>query len=284
MVMLTTQRLSIKMSTVTVIIPVRNEAKNLEKCIRAVESLGKVLVVDSSSTDQTCEIGRRLGAEVIDFEWNGKFPKKRNWVLRNYEFDSEWVLFLDADEFVSQEFVGEVQKKISNTANVGFWLNFENHFMGKSLRWGDRMRKLALFRPEAGEYERIEEDCWSTLDMEVHEHPLLDGSLGEIKATIEHRDYRGLHHYLSKHNDYGNWEAERYLKLRSNGISTTQLTKRQVWKYTHLSKWWFAPAYGVSIYLFKQGFRDGFAGLCFSIMKTFYFFQIRLKIKERQSR
>lgn len=269
----------------TIVFPVKNEATNLQSAIPAVSRLGNVLVVDSHSADNTIEVAEGLGADVLAFQWNGQFPKKRNWVLRNYTFKTEWVLFLDADEIVSPQFCEEVREKIQNTPHNGFWLNFENHFMGKVLRHGDRMRKLALFRFGAGEYERIEEDSWSHLDMEVHEHPVIEGSVGEIKALIVHKDYRGIKHWIDKHNSYSDWEANRWACLNNQGAPAWEkLNARQQKKYRHLSKWWFAPAYFVASYVLKKGFLDGKAGLHFALLKAFYFFQIRLKIQELKRR
>lgn len=269
------------MSEVTVVIPVKNEAKNLKRCIDVVRSLGPVLVVDSKSTDGTSDIAEQCAAEVLDFAWDGRFPKKRNWTLRNYQFKTEWVLFLDADEFVSEAFISEVQTAIKNTDKVGFWLNFKNHFLGQKLKGGDPFKKLALFRLGAGEYETIEEDSWSHLDMEVHEHPVLEGTIGEIKSPIEHNDFRGLKHYIAKHNEYSSWEAKRYLRLmKQQGEEWDALTGRQKKKYRNLAKWWFAPAYFLVSYFFKKGFLDGAVGFHFALMKAIYFYQIRLKIRE----
>ena len=275
------------MSSITVVLPVKNEAKNLLRCIEAAVSIGPIVVVDSGSTDETQEVARAAGAEVLNFEWNGQFPKKRNWTLRNYNFNTEWVLFLDADEFVSSDFIEEVKAAIKSTEHAGFWLNFSNYFMGKQLKGGDVFRKLALFRIDAGEYEKIEEDNWSHLDMEVHEHPVLDGSIGRISASIEHNDFRGLKHYIAKHNEYSSWEAARYFRLReNNGVRSDSaewqgLTDRQKKKYRNLAKWWFAPAYFVVSYFLKKGFLDGAVGLHFSLLKAIYFYQIRLKIREQ---
>ena len=276
------------MSEITVVIPAKNEAENLASCIASVTALGPTVVVDSGSMDDTKTIAKAAGAGILDFEWNGQFPKKRNWTLRRYDFKTKWVLFLDADEFVSSEFIEEVQAAIHNTHHVGFWLNFENHFLGKKLRGGDPLRKLALFRVGAGEYEKIEEDNWSHLDMEVHEHPVLEGTVGEIKTPIEHNDFRGLKHYIAKHNEYSSWEAARYLRLHTNNglrrkISCEDwknLTDRQKRKYRNLAKWWFAPAYFIVSYFFKKGFLDGVVGFHFSLHKAIYFYQIRLKILE----
>jgi glycosyltransferase involved in cell wall biosynthesis len=274
------------MSNITVVIPVKNEGKNLAACIEAVLAIGPIVVVDSMSSDDTREVAIAAGAEVLSFEWDGRFPKKRNWTLRNYDFKTEWVLFLDADEFVSPEFIQEMQAAITDTQHVGFWLNFENHFMGKKLKGGDPFRKLALFRVAAGEYEKIDEDNWSHLDMEVHEHPVLNGSIGEIYAPIAHNDFRGLRHYIAKHNEYSSWEAMRYIRLVGRGdcpLSTAEwenLTDRQKKKYGNLAKWWFAPAYFIVSYILKRGFIDGAFGFHFSLLKAVYFHQIRLKILE----
>ena len=65
---------------------------------------------------------------------------------------------------------------------------------------------MALCRVGAGEYERTDDDLWSGLDMEVHESPVIAGSVGNIGAVVEHRDDRGLAHWLAKHNRYSTWE------------------------------------------------------------------------------
>jgi len=271
-----------KKNDITIAIPVKDEAKNLLHCLNAMTFSDYIVVIDSNSKDGTREIAESKGIDLVDFNWDGKFPKKRNWILRNYSFTTEWVLFLDADEFVTEEFISEVRLALKNTSHVGFWLNYENHFMGKKLRGGDPQRKLALFRVGAGEYEKIEEDHWSHLDMEVHEHPVLEGSVGEIKTPIEHNDFRGLEHYIEKHNAYSSWEAHRYHRLHQHPGSQEWegLTDRQKKKYRNLGKWWFAPAYFFATFIFKKGFLDGATGFHFALMKAIYFYQIRLKIKE----
>ena len=108
------------------------------------------------------------------------------------EIKTDWVLFLDADELINDAFCEEVKKAVTSGNHVGYWLNFHNWFQGKFLRHGDPFSKLALFdRPDAGRYERIDDEQWSGLDMEIHEHPVLDGSVGAISAPIDHNDRRG---------------------------------------------------------------------------------------------
>src|SRR5690606_22301113 len=136
-----------------------------------------------------------------------------------------------------------------------YWLNYRNHFMGQVLRHGVRQKKLALFRVAAGAYERIEEENWSGLDMEVHEHPVLNGPVGEIGAPIEHLDFRGMHHFVERHNAYATWEARRFLALRAAGdAARAMMTRRQRGKYRYLDRAWFAPAYFVMTYVVRFGF------------------------------
>ena len=94
----------------TIVIPVKNEAANLPACLNAI-GVGfarRVVVVDSASTDDSLRIAREGGAECVSFAWDGRFPKKRNWFLRNHKPDTTWVLFLDADECLTPEFKGEL--------------------------------------------------------------------------------------------------------------------------------------------------------------------------------
>lgn len=267
---------------VSVCIPVLNEAKNLPDCLDSLsDSFAEVIVVDSGSKDQTREIVRSRGMLILNFNWNGEFPKKRNWALRNHPFKSEWVLFLDADERITPEFIAELWSVIPTTQHAGFWLSFNNWFMGRKLAYGDRFRKLALIRLGLGEYEKLPENAWSRLDMEVHEHPVINGSIGEITARLEHYDYRGVGHYISKHNEYSNWEARRYDWLKNGAnLEWEKLNDRQRFKYQHLSCWWFASFYFFMSYVIKLGFLDGRTGWWFALFKLRYFSDIRLKIKE----
>lgn len=270
-------------ANITIVIPVRNEARNIEGCLAAAGAFDRIVVVDSGSTDITRELAEKHGATVLDFEWNGRFPKKRNWVLRNYKFDTDWVLFIDADEYLTPEFSGELSRILPTTTHAGFWVTYENYFLGTQMRHGDKMRKLCLFRVGAGEYERIEENRWSRLDMEIHEHPIIAGSIGEISAPLVHADKRDFASHIAKHNEYSSWETHRYFELRNGGAEVWErLTDRQKKKYRNLDKWWLAPAYFITAYLLRRGFLDGSAGFRFALFKFFYFWQIRVKIQERR--
>jgi len=268
--------------SVTVVVPVKNEAANLSECLAALDGFAEIVVVDSTSTDETVDIAKEGGATVLNFRWVGGFPKKRNWVLKTFAFKTEWVLFLDADERLTPAFKAAVTSVVGQTEHVGFWLRYRNHFMGRVLHHGVLQRKLALFRVGSGYYERIDDPGWSSFDMEVHEHPVLNGRVGEIAEPIEHKDFRGLHHFIGRHNDYSSWEAHRYIALLKDSVAWDRLTPRQKLKYRNLRRWWYAPAYFLATYFWKGGFLDGGPGFCHAVSKFAYFFQIRGKILEAE--
>jgi glycosyltransferase involved in cell wall biosynthesis len=262
---------------ITVIVSVKNEAFNLPFCLEKLKWFDQIIVVDSGSTDNTIAIATTLGAEVLQFIWNGKFPKKRNWAIQNAKINHEWVLFLDADEFVTDEFVDEVAIKIKDTDYNGYTIQFENYFMGKKLRYGYGFSKSALFKKSKGVYEKIEEDLWSHLDMEVHEHPIIEGKIGLINAKVVHKDFKTLDHYIAKHNAYSSWEAQRYLQLKKSKNSA--LSFNQKIKYGLLTTGLLPLIYFLGAYFLKFGFLDGKEGFYLARFKSHYFFQIQTKVE-----
>jgi len=268
---------------VTVAVPVKNEEANLAACLKCLGRFADVVVIDSGSTDRTREIAQEFGARIADFKWDGKFPKKRNWFLMNQPPSQPWVFFLDADEFVDDAFCDAVEKAVQDDSKDGYWIKYTNYFLGKPLHHGLVQRKLALFRVGKALYEKIEEDNWSNLDMEIHEHPIVEGAVGEIAAPIDHRDYKGLDRFLKKHVDYALWEARRYAKLQSTPDGHEHFTSRQRFKYRHIVKPWYPLFYFVFTYFVKLGFLDGGAGYQYAAYKAWYFRTIRLLIKEQTS-
>ena len=213
--------LNLKKIPVTVILPVKNDAKALPQALEKLGRFQKVVVVDSDSKDGTDEVAAAYGAEYVIFRWNGQPPKKRSWYLDNHDIETDWVLFLDADEIVSDAFCDEVENSIAKHDHVGFWMTFHNWFMGKWLRHGDPFSKLALFKHAYGRYERVADDGWTNIDVEVHEHPVLDGTLGESIHRLPTMNVvawipTGKHNEYSTRKPIDTWHWA--LKVRANGI------------------------------------------------------------------
>ncbi|MEO6721634.1 MAG: glycosyltransferase family 2 protein [Ferruginibacter sp.] len=269
----------------TIALPVRNEERNLPGCLEAIgkDFASRIVIIDSGSTDNTKKIAEDYGADFINFKWDGKFPKKRNWFLRNHNINTKWILFLDADEYLTESFKTEMRECIGRDDKVGYWLSYTIYFLGKQLKGGYPLRKLALFKVGAGEYERIDEDQWSNLDMEVHEHPVLTGEVGVIKSKIDHQDFRGVSHYVIKHNEYASWEAGRFLKTANvPGISASWTWKQRL-KYRLMRSIFIGPAYFCGSFFLLGGFRDGARGWAFAVLKMSYFTQVYCKIRESRT-
>src|ERR1700758_4758198 len=93
---------------VTVIIPVRNEAHNLPRCLESLKSVGEVYVIDSESTDDTGVVARSYGAKVVQFHYAGGWPKKRQWAMDTLSLRHDWILLIDADEALTPELEREI--------------------------------------------------------------------------------------------------------------------------------------------------------------------------------
>ena len=269
----------------TIAIPVLNEERNLPGCLAAIGTglASKIVLLDSGSTDSTRSIAEKFGAHVVDFKWDGKFPKKRNWFLRNYQLTTKWILFIDADEYLTENFKNEMRECLDRDDKVGYWLSYTVYFLGEQLKGGYPLRKLALFRVGAGEYERIDEDQWSKLDMEVHEHPILQGETGVIKSKIDHQDFRGVSHYVIKHNEYASWEAGRFIKMADDPNIISKWTWKQRLKYRLMKSVLIGPAYFCGSFFLLGGFRDGARGWAFAVLKMSYFTQVYCKIRESKN-
>src|SRR5882724_9281279 len=97
---------------VSVIVPVRNEAHNLPRCLESLRGAGEIYVVDSQSSDETAEIARSFGAKVVQFHYQGGWPKKRQWAIDTLPLAYDWIFLLDADEALTPELADEIRDAI----------------------------------------------------------------------------------------------------------------------------------------------------------------------------
>src|SRR6516165_10847479 len=88
---------------VSILIPIKDEAANLPRCLGSVKWADEIFVVDSQSSDGSIEMAEERGAKVVQFHFNGTWPKKKNWALEHLPFENEWIFILDADEVLPPE-------------------------------------------------------------------------------------------------------------------------------------------------------------------------------------
>ena len=273
---------------VSVIVPVRNEAHNLPRCLKSLRDLGEVYVIDSNSSDATVEIARSFGATVVQFNYRGGWPKKRQWAIETLPLAFDWVLLVDADEALSPELANEIKDAIQNVDFDGYYVELQMHFLGRRLRYsGAKFYKLSLFRRLKGRYEcRLEDQDSSMCDMEVHEHVVVEGKTAKLKQPLIHYNAESLSRYIRKHDEYSNWEARVSLAWDSTvqelppSLFGTQAQRRRWLR----SKLFGLPGSPLLFFLYKYfarfGFLDGVPGLIYCGMQGIQFFHIKAKIYE----
>ncbi len=279
---------------VSVLIPAKNEEANLPACLESVARADEVFVVDSKSSDRSVEIAESLGANVVQFHFNGGWPKKKNWSLENLPFRNEWVLIVDCDERITPELWDEIADAIQNPDYDGYYLNRRVYFLGKWIRYGGKYPdwNLRLFKHKKGRYENLNtEEVPNTGDNEVHEHVILKGSVGYLKNDMEHRDFKDIYHWLERHNRYSNWEARVYLNMLTgkddSGTIGANLFGTPVQRTRFLRRVWvwlpFKPTLRfILFYFIRLGFLDGKAGYVYGRLLSQYEYQIGVKLYELQ--
>jgi len=276
---------------VSVIIPVRNEAKNLPRCLEALGDAGEVIVVDSQSTDATVEIAREFGAQVVQFHYQGGWPKKRQWAMETLPLAYDWILLLDADEVVTPELAVEIRRRIQNTEVTGYYVALRMYFLGRVLRHGDAsFWKLSLFRRGKGKYEcRLKDQDASMADMEVHEHVYVEGKTVRLECPLIHHNIESLSRYIRKHDEYSNWEARVLSQEGAGNEIVPSFFGTQAQRRRWLKQRLFAiPGSPVLLflyrYLFRLGFLDGVSGLIYCGFQAVQMFHTKSKIYELRSK
>ena len=277
---------------VSVLIPAKNEESNLPACLESVARADEVFVVDSQSSDRSIEISTNYGANVVQFYFNGRWPKKKNWSLDNLPFRNEWVLIVDCDERITPELWDEIATVIQDPNYNGYYLNRRVFFLGQWIRYGGKYPdwNLRLFKHKSGRYENLNtEDIPNTGDNEVHEHVILDGKVGYLKNDMLHIDFRDIYHWLERHNRYSNWEARVYYNILTgndeSGTIGAHLFGDAVQRKRFLKKIWvklpFKPLLRfILFYFIRLGFLDGKAGYIYGRLLSQYEYQIGVKLYE----
>jgi glycosyltransferase involved in cell wall biosynthesis len=276
---------------VSVIIAARNEAKNLPRCLKALREFGEVYVIDSQSTDDTVEIARSLGAQVVQFHYAGGWPKKRQWALNTLPLAHDWVLLLDADEVLTPELTEEIRSAILNPAIDGYSILLRIWFLGRTLRHGGvGLWKLALFRRSKGRFEcRLKDQDTSMADMEVHEHVVVEGATERLRNTLIHHNVESLSRYIEKHDQYSNWESHVLLQCGDDKDLPPSLLGTQAQRRRWLKRKLFAvPGSPVLLFLYRYvlwcGFLDGMPGLIYCGFQAVQMFHTKAKIYELKSK
>ncbi len=260
---------------VSIVVPIKDEAANLPRCLGSAQWANEIFVVDSQSTDGSIQIAEKHGAKVVQFHFNGTWPKKKNWALENLPLRNEWIFILDADEVLPPEAGEEFALAIANAGEIaGYWINRRFMFLGRWLRHAYYPNwNLRLFRHQLGRFEQITAAPTDSGDNEVHEHVIVHGPTARLRCEIEHYAFPSVEVFLEKHNRYSNWEARVAIEgeLRA-GVAHEQVELKRALK-NFARRLPFRPLLRfLYIYVWQKGFLDGREGYYFARLHAFYEF------------
>ena len=272
---------------VSILIPIRNEAGNLPRCLASVAWAGEIIVVDSQSTDGSQKIADDLGARVVQFAFSGIWPKKKNWALENLPFKHAWVFILDADEVLPPSAAEEFRRIVTapEPALAGYWINRRFRFMGRWLRHAYYPNwNLRLFQHRLGRYEKLTDTDTQSGDNEVHEHVVVQGATGHLACEMDHYAFPSVEVFVEKHNRYSNWEArvalDRHLSGSGGTLQKGSVSLRRALKQLSHR----LPCRGLLrflfVYVWQRGFLDGREGFYFARLHGFYEFLSTAKTYE----
>ena len=273
---------------ISVIVPVKNEAANLARCLPALAWADQVFVVDSQSTDATAQVVAQHGRELVQFHFNGTYPKKKNWSLDNLPLKHEWVLIVDADEVVVPELADEIARRTATDEADGFYLNMKYYFLGRRIQHCGYAEawNLRLFKHKIGRYERMPVSPGvRTGDNEAHEHVELVGRVERLVQELDHFAYPTISEFVIKHDRYATWEAEQFKRFLHEPVPTTIGTGKRFKR--HLKKIYLRLPCRPLVrflyaYIVRLGILDGKPGLIFCILLAYYDFLCGAKVYERR--
>jgi glycosyltransferase involved in cell wall biosynthesis len=274
----------------TVVILTHNEEIHIERCIRSLLPIAaKIFIVDSFSTDNTVEIAKSLGAEVKQRKWKN-YADQFQWGLDNCGADSEWVMRMDADEYLEPDLLEELHQAL-NDGITGFYIRRKVFFYGKWIRHGGFYPHtlLRIWRNGQG---RIEQR-W------MDEHIVLpSGSkTAVLKGHIVDNNLKGITFWISKHNSYASREMVDLLNNKYNLLERDESLKENddpqaKWKrilkddvYSKLPMGIRSTFYFIYRYFLRLGFLDGSKGFLWHFMQGYWYrMLVDVKIMEIEER
>ncbi|MFN3545091.1 MAG: glycosyltransferase family 2 protein [Thiobacillus sp.] len=266
-----------------------NEEQHLPRCIASLQSVAtEIVVVDCYSSDATLEIARAHGAKVIQHEWLNH-ATQFNWALTQLDPDADWILRIDADEYLMPELAADIRARLPSLEEEieGAYVNRRMTFQGKLIRHGGvfPVKVLRLFRYGKGECE----NRW------MDEHIKVAGRTVDLAGELIDDNLNSLTWWTDKHNKYASREAVDLLNLKFDFMPHDTVANlrggKQAWVkrwlkeqvYARLPSGFRAFAYFFYRYVLRFGFLDGHAGTAFHFLQGFWYrYLVDAKIAEVQ--
>lgn len=268
---------------ITVIILTYNEAVNIARAIsNTIDWAFEVLVLDSFSIDNTIDIAQSMGARVVQRRFDN-YANQRNFALKEVELKTEWVLFLDADEYLFEELKEEIGTELPNSTFDGYYLKRRFYFNGKWIKRGGYypIWILRLFKKNKGIFER-----------EINEHVYLSGTTSKFRYDFVDDNKKSIIDWWHKHINYAQKEAQALIDFNmapQKFYFWGSQSERKLWiRYKVWNKLpvYIRPfLYFIYRYILRLGFLDGFIfhffhGLVYYLMIDSFYLEIKKKKKK----
>lgn len=245
------------MIKISAVIIAKNEEDKIADCIDSLNFCNEIILIDNSSSDRTVEIAKRMGANIYETKEND-FSVLRNIGLKKASMD--WIFYIDSDERVDADLRKSISSIYSSDLYSAFTVNRKNFYLGKN-EWPkiEKMERLFLREKLKG---------WRG---ELHESPILEGSVGNLEGYLLHFTHRNLSQMLKKTIEWSKVEAK--LRLESGHPKMT---------------WWRFPRVMITTffeyYVIQGGYRVGTAGLIESLYQSFSVFVTYARLWEMQNK
>lgn len=251
-----------------------NEERHIRRAIENAQKYAKeIYVLDSYSTDRTCEIAESMGAYVYKRRFT-YHADQLNWGLKNIPFATEWIWRQDADEYLTDELINEINQTLPVTDNNtnAFTAPCFRKFMGRYIKHGIvPLILLRLFRKGHA--------LWEDKKMDEHIY-ITDGTIGTLKHPFFDDSLLTLTEWTEKHNTYAAKEAidllcTEYDLHENNEIvnsgAHSMAVRRKKLKYCRLPLFWRAFAFFTYRYIIRLGFLDGKEGFLWHFLQGFWY-------------
>ena len=245
---------------VTAVIIAKNEEKRIAKCLESIRWVDEAVVVDGFSTDRTVDIAKSYGAKVVQHKFTGAFADDRN--IGNDNARNDWVLTLDADDVVTENFRAKMEEALSKDSGIVLYkFRRKNYFLGHYMEYGGWSHYIPNLINRR--FVRFEGD--------LHEVPVhKEGVEGTIEADIEHYPFDSIAQFVDRQNRYSSILAQDVLKKRGV-LSDREIRKEMVGRSFKI--FWKA-------YFKKKGYKEGAYGIIFAVLFAFINFMKWAKYKE----
>lgn len=242
------------MNKISAFVITKNEESNITDCLKSIDWVDEIVVVDAESNDKTVELAQRFTSKIFIHPWEG-FVKQKEFALS--KTSNEWVLSIDADERVSPSLKDEILSLNGEDAD-GYYFRRQNYFLKKNIKYcgWDNDYQLKLVRKSKAKFT----------DRLVHEGLMVDGKTRRLQNRLIHFTFTSVEKTMTKINHYTSLQAKELIKKRKK-ISGFTIVSHGIAAF-------------LRFFIVLRGYKDGVHGLIISLFNSITTFLVYMKAWE----